>query len=100
MARAPKHRPLPPPHELRPSTVDLFGDVPVTHDDINAWLRQVPRIEPGSRRAAHYVQGYDVIGKIKRAKLEGTFEARTAPYVPRQADAWWWERFDWSKPRY
>lgn len=73
--------------------LDLFGEVRVTTDDIDAWLRAVPRLEPGTPRAAHYVEAWGVVEKIKRAKLEGRFDAIVTP-APRGA-GFWWERFNW-----
>lgn len=73
---------------------DLFGEVPVTTLDIEAWLRAVPRIDPSSRHAADYVKSWGVVEKIKAAKLAGTFEAITAP-CPRAGA--WWERFSWAR---
>lgn len=54
---------------------DLFGEIPVTLDELLAWMLSVPGIPPTSPRFGHYVRGYDVIGKIRQAKASGTFEA-------------------------
>lgn len=67
---------------MHPYPFDLFGQVPVTWADVEAWLIAVPRIPPDSPRAAHYVKGYDVPGKIAQAKIAGIFDAlvnRPAP---------------------
>jgi len=64
---------------------DLFGDVPVYTYDVDAWLRAVPKIQPGTARAAHYVHAYNVIEKIKRAKLDGTFEASAQSFSDKNA---------------
>ena len=56
------------------SARDLFGEIPVTLDDVLAWMLAVPGIPPDSRRFGHYIRGYDVIGKIRAAKAAGTFE--------------------------
>ncbi len=77
---------------MRPHQRDLFGEVIVTHDDVAAWLMNVPRINPYGRRARFYVAQYAVVEKITRAKLAGTFDAIvTRPEPPSQ----WWERFHW-----
>jgi hypothetical protein len=76
--------------------LDLFGEVRVTTADVDAWLRAVPRLEPGTARAAHYVEAWNVVDKIKRAKLDGRFDAIVSP-APRGA-GFWWERFNWVKP--
>ncbi|MDN3921498.1 hypothetical protein [Roseateles violae] len=80
---------------MRPYVLDLFGEVPVYHHDIDAWLRAVPRIEPGTRRAAHYVEAWSVVEKIKAAKLAGRFDE-----IVDQVEApspFWWTRFSWAR---
>lgn len=47
---------------------DLFGEIPVSLDELLAWMLSVPRIPPNSPRFGYYVRGYDVIGKIRAAK--------------------------------
>ncbi|TXC66018.1 hypothetical protein FSC37_09165 [Piscinibacter aquaticus] len=73
----------------------MFGDVPVTFEDVDAWLIAVPRIEPSSPRAAWYVRHWNVVEKIKAAKLRGDFET----IVRRGAEAapFWWSRFQWTR---
>ena len=78
---------------MRPPLRDLFGEVIVTFDDVAAWLIAVPRIDPYGPRAPHYVRGYNVVAKITRAKLDGTFDAIVAPRDPPPAK--WWLRFHW-----
>ncbi len=73
---------------------DLFGDVVVTVDDVHAWLRAVPRIDPESPRAARYVVTYDVVGKIKAFKRRGEFDQVTAPRPAPPGH--WWLRFRWT----
>lgn len=74
---------------MQPYPFDLFGEVPVTWLDVEAWLIAVPRIPPDSPRAAHYVRGYDVPGKIAAAKRAGTFDALVSrPTAPEP-----WQRF-------
>lgn len=53
---------------------DLFGEIPVSLDELLAWMLAVPGIPPDSPRFGHYVRGYQVIGKIQAAKLAGTFD--------------------------
>jgi len=79
---------------MRPQILDLFGEVPVYHQDIDAWLRAVPRIEPGSRRAAYYVEAWGVVEKIKAAKRQEIFEAITK--TPTRSDHMA-ERFSWCR---
>ena len=73
---------------------DLFGEVVVTQAAVRAWLVAVPRIDPDSPRAGHYVRGYDVVGKIRAAKARGLFDAVTAPRDPPPGH--WWLRFRWT----
>lgn len=72
---------------------DLFGEVPITRADIDAWLLCVPRINPDSPRAAWYIRAYNVADKITCAKLSGEFEHLTAA---RDATSYWWHRFNWG----
>lgn len=74
---------------------DLFGEVPVSYEDVDAWLRAVPRIEPDSPRAAWYIKQWNVVEKIKAAKLRGDFDA-----ITRRGDGespFWWSRFRWNR---
>ena len=80
---------------MTPHAVDLFGEVAVTADDVRAWLRAVPRLDPDSPRARWYVDAYDVPAKIRAAKLAGTFESITAPCSFEPAP-FWWQRFRWG----
>jgi hypothetical protein len=55
--------------------VDLFGEVAVSLREIQLWLYKVPRMPHGSTRRDWYVHGWNVISKIKRAKLAGELDA-------------------------
>ena len=50
----------------------LFDDLPVTQDEIDAWLLTVPHLTPGSERAATYTRQWRVAEKIREAKRKGT----------------------------
>lgn len=78
---------------MRPQVVDLFGEVPVTAEDVAAWLEAVPRISPDSPRAEHYIRAYDVPGKIQAAKRSGLFDALVNRPPP---PPYWWQRFRWG----
>ena len=65
------------PKQAGTGALDLFGEVPVTRSDVYAWLLAVVNLDPASERAARYVRSYDVVNKITRAKLDGSFEATT-----------------------
>ena len=71
---------------------DLFGQVIITHEEIDRWLETVPRIDPDSPRAAWYVKAYDVVGKITAAKVAGEFDQVTAA---RPRPVRYWKRFAW-----
>lgn len=63
---------------LRPSPVDLFGQVPVLQREVRLWLWSVPvwfSRHASPARVASYLRGYDVHGKIRREKLAGTLQA-------------------------
>lgn len=77
---------------MRPPLRDLFGEIPVSRGDIEAWLRAVPRIDPESPRAARYVIDWNVAGKVRAAKERGDFELLTRP---RDRSGLWWLRFRW-----
>lgn len=62
----------------RPSTRDLFGEVPVTLDEVSAWVLAVAGISPASWRFAWYVANWRVVEKIRAAKLAGTFDQAVA----------------------
>lgn len=51
----------------------ILNDPPVSMEDINLWLERVPRLSGNDNYRAYYVRCWDVVGKIKRAKIAGTF---------------------------
>jgi hypothetical protein len=54
---------------------DLFGEIPVSEGDVLAWMLAVPGIAPTSpSRFAWYVRAYNVAGKIRAAKEDGSFD--------------------------
>lgn len=58
--------------QLRP-VFDLFGDVAVTQADIYLWCEVIPKIKNDSWRLDFYVKNWDVVNKIKWAKISGRF---------------------------
>jgi len=82
---------------MQASVYDLFGEVPVYRHDIDAWLLAVPRISPDSPRAPAYIRSYDVVGKIQRFKVAGTFEATVQRVNLSRRASHWWERFSWGR---
>lgn len=64
---------------------DLFGEIPVTEDDIFAWVAAVaPRWLTSERSYRGYVRSWNVAGKVRAAKLAGTFD----DVVSRPREAW------------
>jgi hypothetical protein len=62
-------------HLLRQPPVDLFGEVPVTEDDCEAWVAAVSPVHFTDRLYASYVRRYNVADKIRAAKIRGDFDA-------------------------
>ncbi|SAK68327.1 hypothetical protein AWB76_04088 [Caballeronia temeraria] len=55
---------------------DLFGQVPVTLDEVRQWVEAVAPAYCSSERAfLHYVHAWQVADKVAAAKLAGTFDA-------------------------
>ena len=54
---------------------DLFGEIPVTFDELAAWCEAVPRISRSSSRFTWYCNGWRVADKVRAAKVAGTFDA-------------------------
>lgn len=54
-----------------PMPFDLFGEVPVTWDEVYAWCEQVAGVT-GWRRE-WYIRNWNVIEKVQRAKIAGSF---------------------------
>lgn len=56
--------------------LDLFGDVVVTFDDLAAWVAAVaPGYAGSATRSAYYIERWNVAEKVRRAKLNGTFDS-------------------------
>lgn len=54
--------------------LDLFGEVPVLKSDVEAWVMAVVGLSPESWRWEWYVRAWNVIDKIRHAKLAGNFD--------------------------
>ncbi|HJW55883.1 MAG TPA: hypothetical protein VJ577_11465 [Burkholderiaceae bacterium] len=63
---------------------DLFGEIPVTEEEIFDWVAAVaPRWLTPERSFLGYVRDYNVPAKIRAAKLAGTFhEITSRPRTP------------------
>lgn len=53
---------------------DLFGEIPISTREVELWLYSVPRMPYFDRHRVSYTRGYDVAGKIARAKLRGDLD--------------------------
>lgn len=57
-----------------PRAKDLFGEVPVLQSELIDWVCKVaPHTSHSEDRMNAYIRGYNVAGKIQRAKLDGNF---------------------------
>jgi hypothetical protein len=72
---------------MRESPYDLWGEVIVTWEDVRRWMVCVPRMDPDTKRARRYITDYDVPSKIRRAKVEGTFDHLSPPGFPTMSAA-------------
>lgn len=57
---------------------DLFGEVRITVPEVRAWVLAVAGIPADSPRFEHYVLHWNVLEKIRAAKVAGTFAAIAA----------------------
>lgn len=71
-----------------PLALPGFDTVQVTQADIDRWLIAVPRMDPASPRAAAYIRGYDVAGKVAAAKASGQFERICDGRAYNELDTW------------
>lgn len=54
---------------------DLFGEIPVTLDEIHLWVCALaPHYAVSQRALEHYVSAWHVVDKVRAAKAAGTFE--------------------------
>ncbi len=61
---------------MLPPIFDLFGEIPVSESDVHAWVSATsPAYMSSDRSFQSYVKNYDVLSKIRRAKLAGDFDA-------------------------
>lgn len=59
---------------MHPAPFDLFGEIPVTEEEIFLWVAATaPRWLTPERSYRGYVKSWDVAGKVRAAKLMGTF---------------------------
>jgi hypothetical protein len=58
----------------RNPALDLFGEVPVTWDEVYDWVELVAGIPRDSWRAPYYIKNWNVIDKIREAKKAGYFD--------------------------
>lgn len=66
-------------------TYDLFGQVPITEDDLFLWVQAVaPRWLTPERAYRNYVKSWNVADKVRYAKIDGTFDT----IIERPARVW------------
>ena len=53
---------------------DLFGEVPVTIRDVELWLDRIVNFRGSALRVAYYVLNWNVVDKIRAAKLDGSWQ--------------------------
>lgn len=68
---------------MEPPLFDLFGEIPVTREDVETWIDVVPGFSRtvSPHRRAYYARAWNVPAKIRAAKLSGFWrevEARKA----------------------
>jgi len=56
---------------MTPMPFDLFGEIPVTWDEVHTWCEKVAGMT-GWRRD-WYIRHWNVIEKVRRAKADGSF---------------------------
>ncbi len=67
---------------MTPHPRDLFGEVPVTVEDLYLWCAVIaPRIAP--RHLDYYIKYWDVAGKIRASKIDGYFDTLEAELAER-----------------
>jgi hypothetical protein len=54
--------------------LDLFGEIPVTWPEVDAWCLAVAGLPPDSWRRTYYLVYWNVIDKIKAAKRAGIYD--------------------------
>jgi hypothetical protein len=64
---------------MTPLLYDLFGEIPVTLEEIEIWMDVVPALPRDSWRRAHYAAGWNVAEKVRSWKAAGRWgEIETA----------------------
>jgi hypothetical protein len=59
----------------RNPALDLFGEIPVSQNEVRAWVARTSPNNASDRMFDTYVAKYNVIDKIRAAKLAGTFNS-------------------------
>jgi len=59
---------------MTPQLHDLFGEIPVTLEEIEIWIDVVPALSRDSWRRASYAQGWNVAEKIRAWKQTGRWD--------------------------
>lgn len=61
---------------------DLFGEVPVTLDDLREWVASTSPVNLEERFFDNYVRRYNVADKVRAAKRTGDFDRITSEKRP------------------
>lgn len=59
---------------MTPRLYDLFGEIPVTLEEIEMWIDVVPALRRDSWRRASYASGWNVAEKIRDWKATGRWD--------------------------
>lgn len=59
--------------------LDLFGQIPVSLDELSLWVSAIaPHYARSARSLAYYIEHWNVATKVAEAKADGSFEAVSA----------------------
>lgn len=59
--------------------LDLFGQIPISREELTLWVIAVAPHYARSRRSLdHYIRHWDVATKVARAKADGSYAAISA----------------------
>lgn len=58
---------------MLPNAIDLFGETPVTWDEVHEWVDRVAAISPTPWRREWYIKNWNIIEKIRAAKHAGEY---------------------------
>lgn len=56
---------------MKPQPFDLFGEIPVTQDDVQQWCDVMLHTSPMPWRRDYYIRAWNVPEKVRQAKVSG-----------------------------